>query len=362
MCEKLTFQKSLEAVSGIIESRTSMPVLNNILFETLDNKTMKLSATNLEIGIECYVDADIIKQGTIMIPGKRFTSIVKELSDEIKIETVKNNMFVKSGGSDFSIVGMPRDEFPRINVNKDFILTLPQKTLKEMLERTSFAMPTDDTRYILKGVYLCLEGDTLVAVATDGKRLSYIKEEIENTTGAKKKVVIPAQSVAELKKILTNDGDVKISIDETHVNFICDNIHVVSKIIEGSYPDYEQVIPKKSETSVIINKTELIMVLKRAYYFTSDENKRIVLHGSKDSVSIKAQASGFGEFEESVKCKANTNKFDIAFNLEYFLQVIKRLEGESVTIEMSGSEKAAVIKEGMNKLFLIMPMKLSNEE
>ena len=148
----------------------------------------------------------------------------------------------------------------------------------------------------------------------------------------------------------------------THITFICDNISVVSKIIEGNYPDYEQVIPKKNTDTVNMNKQEMMNLLKRAHYFTADDNRRIHIRGDKETLYVKAQASGFGEFEESLKVKANTNTFEIAFNSDYFLQILKHLEGESLTLEMTGAEKAAIIKEGTNSLFLLMPMKVTNEE
>src|SRR3989338_6277311 len=174
-CLKNTLQSGLELVSGIIESRTSIPILNNILIETTDGKTVKLSATNLEIGIEYFLDADISKQGSITIPGKKFTNVVKELAQEIYMEAAKNNIIVKSDKAELKIVGIPRDEFPRINVNTDYIVALPQKVMREILDKTAFSMSTDDTRYILKGVFIVIEGQQIIAVATDGKRLFYVK-------------------------------------------------------------------------------------------------------------------------------------------------------------------------------------------
>ena len=362
MCMKTSLQKGLETVSGIIESRTSIPILNNILLETLDHKTLKISATNLELGIECFVDADITKQGTITIPGKKFASVVKELTDEIQIETNRDNIFVKSGKADLRIVGMPRDEFPRINVNTDFVVTISQKNMKEILEKTSFSMSTDDTRYILKGVYLSLDQEYLISVATDGKRLSYIKTEIENSSGAKKKVVIPAASVTELKRILGDKGDVKIAIDDTHVTFICDSIHVVSKIIEGNYPDNEQVIPKKTNVQITLQKDEMLNILKRATYFTSEDNRRIHIKINKEGIWIKAKSVEFGEFEEKIDGIANIDKFDIAFSMEFLIQVVKHLDQEKITFEMNAPDKAVVIKEGMNQLYLIMPMKMADND
>ena len=254
--------EGLQKVQSIVGVRTTLPILQNILFKA-DKDKLWLSATDLEVSVRASVPAEVSKPGATTMPARRVFSIFRELSGaEIEIEA-DEKVTIRCGASVFKIVSMSEDEFPplpKFEGGKTY--TLDQLTLKEMLKNTSFAVSTDESRYILNGVLLSFKGDKLAVVATDGRRMALYEQEVEFPKGSEGDMVLPFKTVDELLKTLKDEGTVKIQATENQIAFEFDEMLVVSKLLEGTYPNFRQVIPAQFGERVTVEREGLLTALQ----------------------------------------------------------------------------------------------------
>jgi len=261
--------KIIQKVQNAISSKTTLPILANILLEASKN-SIKITATDLDIGISSIIPVKPEIEGAITLPAKKFLDIIKELPDtgDISITTKKNNtVIIECEKIIFKIVGLPKDEFPPPPnfKNKDTI-TLPQNFLKNMISMTSFAVSKDETRYVLNGVLLITKKKTIKLVATDGRRLAVIEKTLPNETIIDKKIIVPTKTIQELSRLLQEEGDVTISFGENQILFDLKDTFVISRLIEGDFPNYEQVIPKEVKEKIIIDKNALLAAEKEPQF------------------------------------------------------------------------------------------------
>lgn len=359
---KENLQKGIQTVQNAVSQKSSLPILFNILLETMKNNKIRLVATDLEIGIISTIDAEVQEEGTISIPAKKISDIVKELpSEKISLSAKKNNqIIIKCEKSTFKMMGLPKDEFPKVPelVDKD-ALTLPQKLLKTMLNMTLFAVSKDETRYILTGVLFMAMESKLRLVATDGRRLATIEKEIPKSGGLVKKVIIPVKAVSELTRILKDEGEVKISFSENQLSFELDDTSLITRLIEGEYPNYEQVIPKQVEEKIRLNKDLFYSATKRASLFTTPDSQSIKLEALKNKLIISKSAQDGSESREEIDCDYNGEEMTIGFNPNYLMDVLKNIDEEEVGFELTSPDKPGVIRAGGNSyIYIILPMQL----
>ena len=242
---KQLFLKNIQHVQNIISSKSSLPILYNILIEAEKNKVV-LTTTDLDMGVSSILETEVEEEGAITIPAKKFNDVIKELPDEeIFISTMKNNsMVIKCNKCFFKIIGLPKEEFPKLPEFKDEpSVIIKQGVLKNMISMTHFSMSHDETRYVLNGALFLFKGKKFAIVTTDGKRLSLVKKDIEKD-GLNKAVIIPSKTIYELNRILGEEGDAKVVFSENQIKFDLKNITIISRLIEGDFPNYEQVVPK----------------------------------------------------------------------------------------------------------------------
>ena len=354
--------QGLQTTSSAINPRAGLPILSNMLIETKGDKS-QLIGTDLDIGIIATFDAEIITPGAITVPAKKFSDIIRELpEDPITITVKKSNIVtIESGSTVFKIMGLPKEEFPKLPEFPDaHSLYLPQKSLKTMLSMTSFAISRDESRYILNGVLFVIKDNTITVVATDGRRLSLIKKEFKIPKDLSTKFIIPAKTVTELLKTLKDiDEEATITYTQNQVLFNFGENTVISRLIEGEYPNYEQVIPEEVKEKLIIDREGLLKATKRASLLTTQDSQAVRLDINKDRIVVSKSTPEVGESKEELSAQYNGGNISIGFNPGYLIDVLKNLNIETVAIELFGPDKPGVIRLGGEYTYVLLPMQLA---
>lgn len=354
--------KVLQTVQSAISTKNTLPILSNLLMEAID-KDIKVTATDLDIGISSSVLTKPKAQGSITIPAKKLLDIIKELPDEnlISIILKKNNIVnIECGKSHFKIVGLPKEEFPQLPELKDKdIITMPQKLLKDMILLTNFATSRDETRYVLNGILFILKEDKIKLVATDGRRLAVIERKFPEKIKSEKKAIVPNKTANELLKMLNDEGDVKILFGENQAFFDLGNTKIISRLIEGEFPSYEQVIPKERKDKVRINRLGFIQATKRANLFTNQDSLAVKFDISKNKIVISKSAPYMGEVKEELDAKYTGKNISIGFNPAYLIEPLKNLEQEEIGLEIEDADKPGVLRIGDEYVYVVLPMQLT---
>jgi len=352
---------AIQSVIGVITTKNTLPILSNILIET--SKTdVKLTATDLDIGMVVTTPADIVEEGSITIPAKRLIDIVKELPEkQVEVYTKKNNtVVIESEGILFKILGIPKDEFPKLpTLEKEEELVLKQCNLKRMIEMTSFAMSHDETRYVLNGICLVISKKFIRMVATDGRRLTIVTEQNETGFKEEKTAIIPTKTIQELTRSLEGDENVQIGFSKNQAMFQLGELFIISRLIEGEFPNYEQAIPKKSDNKVKVKKEELVAAVKRANLLTTPESQAIKLQLAKNKLVVSKTTPEIGEAREDLAAEYSGEDLLIGFNPAYLLDVLKCIKEEDVAIELTGPEKPAVIRIKDSYIYIVLPMQIT---
>jgi len=358
--QKQTLLESLQIVMGAVAQKNTLPILANILFKA-ELTSISITATDLDIGITHTQEANVLEQGSTTIPAKRFLDIIKEFpNEEIQITTKKNNtILIATKNTTFKILTTPKEEFPNIPTNQNTqTLTIEQNTLKQMLTHTAFAMSKEETRYVLNGVCVEIQLKYIQATATDGRRLAIIKKPHKSEVREAKTIIIPAKTVQELFKALKEEGCVVIKFTNNQVIFQINNTTIISRLIEGEFPNYQQAVPCKIETALTINKEQLMPAIKRASLLTTTESQAIKLHLTKNKLTISKTTPEVGETTEELEAAYTGPELQIGFNPTYLLDVLKNIEEEKVEIEFMGPEKPGVLRIRDEYVYVVLPMQI----
>jgi DNA polymerase-3 subunit beta len=356
----------LQAVQNVVGSRTTLPILSNVLMRAEGNR-VEFTATDLDISVSCTVEAKVLQPGATTLPVKKLFGIVRELGGtEIEIETDEKNIStLRCGSSFFKIHGMNAEEFPPLpNLKDDKKVVLSQETVKGMLKKTSFAVSTDESRYVLNGIFLSLKDHKMTMVATDGRRLALVDEEVDITEKSSGEFIIPAKAVAELNRLLQEKGDVEIKFGENQASFSLKNdkdlpVLLVTKLIEGNYPNYRQVIPGEARERVPLQREELMQALRRAEIMTSDKANSVKLAFGRNLLAITANSPEVGEARETLAVNYKGKEMAIAFNPRYLIDALNALTEDEVFFELIDELSPGVLKINGPFLYVVMPMRLS---
>lgn len=297
----------LQSVQNVVSTRTTLPILSNVLLKA-DADRLEMTATDLDVTITCSVEAAVKKPGTTTMPVKKLFGIVRELSNpEIELETDdKNVTSLRSGSSFFKIRGLGAEEFPPPpKFKEDKKVTLPQEKIRSMLRKTSFAISTDESRYVLNGIFMMLKEHKLTMVATDGRRLALVDEEVDVADKSQGEFIVPAKAVNELNRLLLEKGEVEIRYTDNQAAFSLKDekgfsILIVTKLIEGSYPNYRQVIPGETKERIALAREEFMHALRRAEIMTSEKQNSVKLNFTKNNLAITANSPDVGEARETL--------------------------------------------------------------
>ncbi len=351
----------LQRIQNVVSTRSTLPVLTNALLETTETG-LRLSTTDLEVAIRCEIPAQIEKAGATTLPARRLSAIVRELpSSEITIESdAKNISSIKCGASFFKIYGLAKDEFPAFPSFKDAkTYSIKQSELKDGLRKTSYAISVDETRYVLNGILFSLKENKLTLVATDGRRLALFDSDLEFPKSHERDFIVPTKAVTELQRLLTDDGEVLISVAENLVSFELNGSQLVSKLVEGNYPNYRQVIPGEAKERITLEREAFLNSVRRVSLLSSDKTSSVRLNFTKNNLDITANTPEVGEARESLAVVYRGRDISIAFNPDFVLDPLRNLSNDEVHIELIDEMSPGVIKINTPFLYVIMPMRVS---
>ena len=366
------FSNGLQQVLNVVASRSTMPILSNVLIEA-EEEHISLTTTNLDLGIRCRIKADVSDTGNITLPVRKLATIVKELPvNEVFLETNKSNQAkITSGGSLFKIMGIGSEEFPPLPTFENRkVFELSQDEIVNMLKSVSYAQSTDENRYILNGVYFNFADEKLTLVATDGRRLGLTGLELEVSEENAGSLILPAKTVAELERLMGKGEKVNIAFNDRQAAFeigldeagdsgLVDHLYLVSKIVEGNYPNYRQVIPKETEHRVKIERELMLECVHRAALVTSDKSNSVKIKISKNLLEISGQSTEYGESHESMAIAYDGPEVQVAFNPQFLMEPLKALTKDEVFFEFKDELSPGLFKTLDNFICVIMPLRLN---
>lgn len=361
-CSQKDLFNALAITNKAVDVNNTLPVLNNVLIKA-EGKRLYFTATNLEIAITYWIETEVKNEGEVTVPSKLLTNYINYLKDEkVDISAEEGDVIVKTEDSTTKIKGIPSSEFPPIpTVEKEGGLTLKAKDLKEAIKQVVFAAALNTTRPILAGVYFVVNKDELRMVATDSYRLAEKKIKTIKTTGDVK-CIVPAKTILELGSILDSfeDDEVEITISKNQVLFSVGEVKLISRLIEGQFPNYEQIIPKDTKTTVTFDINSFALVLKRINIFAKENNNKVILKTSKDSVDITTETTQYGEGEVKLKTKTEGQDGEIALNSQFILDVLGSIGGSEITFKIGEKITPVIItpKEKSDYTHIIMPLKI----
>jgi len=363
---KEQLMNGLQAVQNVVATRTTLPVLSNVLLRA-EGDRIELTATDLDITVSTSVPAVVKKGGATTLPAKKFFGIIRELGpQDIDLDTDdKNHTTIQSGSSYYKIHGLSADEFPVEQATAETRkINLPQDKFKGLLRKTSFAISTDETRFVLNGILLSLKEHNVTMVATDGRRLALAYEEVDVPASSQGECIVPTKAINELNRLLQAKGDIEVKIGPNKVSFALTGegvnpVSIISKLIEGNYPNYKQVIPGETKERIAFNRDELHSALRRAELMTSEKSHSVKLTFKKNSVEITANTPDIGEAREAIAVSYKGPDMAIAFNPSYLMDPLKALTEDEIYLDLIDDLSPGIVKTNGPFLYVIMPMRMS---
>ena len=353
--------KTLQTVERAVNDRTTLPILANILLEASENE-LTLTATDLDVGIQCrFPLAQPTESGAVTLPARKLTTVVRELPDELVVLEAKKNhtATLNCGAVNFRIPGLPAEDFPALPTMDEVEGgSIPQGVFKRLIAETMHAMSMEETRFILNGALLTVQEDILTIVATDGRRLAVAKAPV--TGGAAFTAVVPAKTIRELARLLEDeDEDLAVApLKDNQLTLRFGQVTMITRLIEGQFPQYEKVIPPPSKHALTCDRQALINAVRRASLMTTATSQAIVFEMAGAALVVSKESAELGSAREEVRVTYTGEPLTVAFNPEFWLDVLKVLNGSEVTIELSGPDRPAVIRQP-DFLYLVLPMKVA---
>ncbi|MEJ0021637.1 MAG: DNA polymerase III subunit beta [Candidatus Doudnabacteria bacterium] len=362
ICTKENLKKGLFIVSRVVGSGNPLQVLNNILIKT-DQGRIKLSSTNLEIGVNTWVGGKIEEEGALTVPAKLINEYINNLpSEKITLESKDNTtLTLESENYHTSIKGLSHEDFPLIpQVSEEPFSKIDSLELKNAFAETIWASAANETQPEISGIFMAFEQDSIRVAATDRYRLAERTAQLLEPAASTKEVIIPARAVSEFYKILTTDkGQVEIYFSESQVLFKFDETELISRLIDGQYPDYRQIIPKDFKTEAVVSREEFIHALKAAALFAPDSNN-VNLEAGPAGITVTAASMASGENITLIKAKVEGDENRAVFNFRYLLDCLNNISEPTVNFKMiNDASPAAITPTGRdNYIYIVMPIKL----
>ena len=361
--EKL--QEGLQAVTAAVPAKTTLPVLANLLVETTE-RGIRLSATDLDIAVSTEVSADVETAGAITIPAKKLGEIARELPPSpVKMSASgEQRVTIECGRSKFKLLGLPRDEFPTFpSVRFADSWRVKSGELQKLISHTAFAVSTEESRPILNGVLWELRDDRMRMVATNGHRLSKMEVPIEMSSAPSGDLIVPPKALDQIRRLFPAEEELEIARGDNHLGFRSPFTSVFTRLVEGPYPNYEQVIPKDNDRYCLADKGALTSALKRMSVIASDQTHRIKMSFNTGMLKFSVTTPDLGEAQDELPVQYTGDQLDIGFNATYLLEILRFMPTEQVRLTFKAPERAATIEpEGWDDpakyLCLVMPLRL----
>ncbi|MBX7146288.1 MAG: DNA polymerase III subunit beta [Alphaproteobacteria bacterium] len=360
--------KSLLHIQSVVERRNTIPILSNVLIEAEQDR-LDLTATDLDITIVEKIPSQTLAPGSVTLPAHTLYDIVRKLPEgcELHLEESKaGQLFLKAGRSKFTLSTLPRDDFPSLAVDDlTHNFFIPADFLKKLIDRTKFAISTEEARYYLNGIFLhtlkTSEGIMLRSVATDGHRLARVEVKLSDNIGLDSGIIIPRKTVTELKKLVDEFNDpIKISFSDTKISFSVGDAFLVSKLIDRAFPDYQKVIPENNDKMFTVERNMFAQAVDRVATICSDKSRAVKLHLKPSVLSIHASSPENGTAFEEVEINYKADDLEIGFNARYLMDIVQQIEGEKIKFSLSDAASPVLINdtEDQAALYILMPMRV----
>lgn len=370
---KLTIKKEeilrgLQRIQGVVEKKNTMPILSNMLL-TAESGSVEIIATDLEIGLRGRYDAQVEKPGSVTVSAKKMYEIVRELpAEDIQINAEDSNWVrIQSGRSQFKLVGLPKDEYPSLpDVAEEGMIVIDGATLRDMIKKTLYSVGENDARYVLNGLFVHMTqtkgGLNVRMVGTDGHRLSMIDRIIDAKHG-EESIIIPKKAMMELRRLLEEDApqtELRLGFSKNHALFKRDGLVMVSKLIDGNYPNYQQVVPSSSTKRVAVPKDILTHAVKRVSILSKEKTNAVKLQLEKDRLVLSTNNPEVGEAVEELAVDYQGEEIAIGFNSRYLMDVLAAMDKETIALELNDALSPCLITEEGDEQYkcVVMPMRV----
>jgi len=367
--ERSALLKSLGHVHRVVERRTTIPILSNVLLRAAD-RTLHFKATDLDLEVIDSADADVGQAGATTLPAHTLYEIIRKLPDgaqvSLEMSADGSQMQLRSGRSRFSLQCLPEGDFPDIESGApENSFSLPAPDLKRLIDKTQFAISTEETRYYLNGIYLHtldVEGHTMLrAVATDGHRLARVEIPAPEGASGMPGVIVPRKAVGEVLKLIeASSGEVKIELASTKIRFIVDNVVLTSKLIDGSFPDYGRVIPLANDKRLVVEKDAFAAAVDRVSTISSERGRAVKLSMSEGRLTLTVTNPDSGTAVEELEADYDAAPLDIGFNARYLLDIAGQLDSDTALFKLSDAGSPTIVqdRDGAAALYVLMPMRV----
>jgi DNA polymerase III subunit beta len=359
---KESFLGAINQVQHVVSSRTTLAILSNVLLKAKDG-VLELTTTDLDVGVTCTVPAEVTEAGATTLPARRLATIIRELpAQEIDIRVDEKKVaHIKSGPSNFKVLGLTSEEFPalpRFDDAREF--KIEQQVLRDCLRKTSYAISTDETRYVLNGILFSFKENALTMVATDGRRLAMVEQELEFPQSQETEIIVPTKAVNELSRLLGDSGIVSIKVTGSQVGFDLGDSLLVSKLIDGNYPNYRQVIPGEAKERIPIEREPFLRAISRVSLLVTDKSNSIKFIFTQGQVEIVATSPDVGEARETLAIQYKGPNITIAFNPEFAMAPLRNLSTDEVHLHLIDEISPGVLRSGTSFLYVLMPMRVNS--
>jgi len=356
--------KTLQIVEHAVNERSTLPILGNVLLE-VKGEELTLTTTDLDVGIQCrFPLTQPLEQGAVALPARKLTTIVRELPEEMVVLEAKKNhtATLNCGASAFRLPGLPAEDFPILPPTEEQgRVTIPQAALKALVAKTAHAMSMEETRFILNGALLANQKNLLTIVATDGRRLALASAPTGEPSKYSFEAVIPAKTIRELGRLLQDEemDDVAIApLKDNQISLRFGQVTIVTRLIEGQFPNYEKVIPAPSKHVMICDRQTLMNAVRRTSLMTTAASQAVLFDVTPSRLVVSKESADLGSAREELPVTYHGDALTIAFNPEFWLDVLKTMDAEEVHIELAGADRPAVIRQP-GFTYLVLPMKVA---
>ena len=366
--KKSDLLRELDLAQGVVEKKTTIPILSNLLLEAA-NGSIRLSATDLELGILSKCPAKVKKEGAGTVPARRLVDIVRSLPEaDIRFRILENYWVqLTCERSAFKLVGMARDNFPALPSVPASLASLPGSALATLIKRTAFAVSSEESRYTLNGALLVLKPEAVMMVATDGHRLALVEHNVKvQGLGNELRILVPRKAMSELEKLLSQAGDeaqVEISKDDSHLFFSVGERILISRLLTGQFPNYEAVLPKDTPRMAELEREAFTAAVRRVALLSDERSHAIRLRLVKGQLELFSTSGEYGEAQEAIDAAYSQDEMEIGFNHQYILDFLNVLgEGGKVRLELQDDQSAGQLRpldeEAYRYRYVVMPMRI----
>jgi len=362
--ERATLLRGLSHVQSVVERRNTIPILSNVLIEASLDGSLRLMATDLDLQIDETVPAAVDQAGAITVPAHTLFDIARKLPEgsQVELTAAEGKIKVNAGRAKFELGTLPRDDFPVIAEGElPTVFELPAETLKQIIDKTRFAISTEETRYYLNGIFLHVADDMLKAAATDGHRLARVTVARPEGAEAMPDVIVPRKCVAELRKLLDEvDGSVGVSLSGSKIRFDLGAAILTSKLIDGTFPDYSRVIPTGNDKILKIDPRSFMQGVDRVSTIATEKTRAVKMALDRDRITLSVTSPDNGTAAEDVPGEYSAQPFEIGFNSRYLMDILGQIESDLVEVHLADAAAPTLIRENDKSpaLYVLMPMRV----